>query len=1858
MKRLHSLNFLEYSIFKWSVLIVLFSCHDTPKDITPPNEFSPYISAYTGGVVSRHSTIRIELAQEQPMVDLSQVLENNPFQFSPSLDGETYWRDNRTLEFIPADGTLTPGEFYEATFHLEDFIQTPKNLRKFKFSFRVHESRFNIQTEALTITSPERVTIKGTINLSESISQNEANHIVFTDQTHSTRLSARLSATNSPTSYHFEITDIPRKKNKYTLNIIVDGSSIGFPEKQRVDIDIPTKNTFHFLSAQRIQQPENGVEVVFSAPLSLTQDLKGLIDIPEVASAAMSVKNNKAYLYIDNTYHGKITINLHEGIKSDEGKTLGTSHSITLSEVNLKPQVEFMSQAAIMPNSKRLILPFRAVNLYAVDISIIRIYESNMLMFMQTNTFTSSDELRRSGRLIYRNTLWLGQDKSKNIHQWEDYSVDLSELIKQEPGALYRVILSFKQEYSAYPCHDSANANTALPKNEMKQIEEGKITQEEEAEWDLPYSYFYYNGGIETDWSIYKWEERDNPCHPSYYMNNNHITSCNVFASNIGIIVKRNSLNKLWITVNNLISTKPIANANISIYNFQLQLIGNGKTDSNGFAEVVPRGVPFIVTATVNKGKGYVRVADGEEQSTSRFDVSGKDIRKGLKGFIYGERGVWRPGDTLHLSFILDNRQKRIPDKHPVSAELYTPQGQFYTKQISTNGINGFYTFNIPTSIDDPTGIWHAYIKVGGTSFHKSLRIETIKPNRLKINLQLPQTPLQASVNTTIPAALTSTWLTGATASRLSAKIDLSLSRIKSQFKGYESYIFNNPATEFNILKTEIFNGKLDDDGHALFQLKLPQASQAPGLLNATFTTRVFEPGGDASIQVQNTTFSPFTSYVGIRLNQPENKYIETDEEHTFDIVTLTPEGRLTNRQNLEYKIYKIDWNWWWENKEELFGTYVNSNTIIPVKSGNIQTKGGKSSFKFQVNYPDWGRYLVYVKDCESGHATGGTIYIDWPEWRGRSNKTDPSNLKMLTFTLDKDIYSPGDEATVIIPASAGGRALVSIENGSNILQREWISLEKGKDAKYSFKVTADMTPNVYIHISLLQPHAQTINDLPIRMYGVMPVFVIDQQTVLQPNIDISETLRPETDFKISVSEKNGNPMTYTLAIVDEGLLDLTNFKTPDPWNEFYAREALGIRTWDMYDNVLGAKAGRYPAMFSIGGDETLKPADAKVNRFKPVVRFIGPFNLNKGKTHTHTLRLPMYIGSVRIMVVAGHNGAYGKAEKTSRVRTPLMLLSTLPRILSIQEDILVPVNVFSMEKNIKKATISMQVSGEGIQIKGNAQHNVLFKQPGDTLVYFRLITGNQTGKATIRLTAQGGNYHTKENIEIDIRNPNPIITRCNGKWIESGQTVTLPYYLPGVNLPGNNVRLEISRIPSIDISRRLDFLYNYTHQCTEQITSKILPLLYLHQFKDLDADEEKQIKANIQEGIRKLYSRQLTNGSFVYWPSDVMTDEWITSYVGMFLILAQEEGFAVQNNVIKKWQRFQSNAARLWRMENIVTRSQASCMQQAFRLYTLALAGTPEYGAMNRMKEQNYLPLQARWILAAAYALSGQNNVAGELVYNISTTLPEYNRHNTVYGSALRDEALILESQVRMNRCNEALTLARHISGNLKNEQFFDTQSTAFALMAMGHLSEQLSDTLEFTWQNGGKTENVNSAKAIYICQLPNKAESSITVTNHSKGAIEAEIITRTQPIKDTIPAQSKGLKIDVHYTDITGSTITPDIVQQGSDITAIIDVSNLSITQDYSHLALTYILPSGWEVIGEKAGAGKAHDGYNYRDIRDDRVLTYFSLPHGTQKRFILRLQATYSGTFILPAVQCEDMYDPTIMARTYAGKTIVKR
>ena len=581
--------------------------------------------------------------------------------------------------------------------------------------------------------------------------------------------------------------------------------------------------------------------------------------------------------------------------------------------------------------------------------------------------------------------------------------------------------------------------------------------------------------------------------------------------------------------------------------------------------------------------------------------------------------------------------------------------------------------------------------------------------------------------------------------------------------------------------------------------------------------------------------------------------------------------------------------------------------------------------------------------------------------------KGNTEGATLLVINTDKDKYNPGDEIKLSFPAPENARAIVTLENSTGIMDEIRVNAEKGNTV-VTFKARPEMAPNIYAYVTVIQPHAQTVNDMPVRLYGVVPVMVEDPGTRLTPKIEMADEIRSQKPFVIKVSETNRKPMTYTVAVVDEGLLDITGFKTPDPWNYFYAREALGVQTWDLYDFVLGAFGGTLERIFAIGGDEAVVDKSAnKAQRFVPVVKFLGPFNLEAGKTNTHTLTLPQYTGSVRTMVIAGSDRAFGIAEKSVFVKDPLMLLVTAPRVISPGEKVALPISLFIQKDGIKE--ISIKAEGNDLVSFEEKTKNIPVSGTGEKDSEFSFTAGEKTGVAKISVTATGGGESATYNMEIEVRSPNPPEIRAESKMIRKGEkfeTNFKPFGIEG----SNSAILEVSSLPSINLEKRMEYLLDYPHGCSEQITSAAFPQLWLKDLSGNDASVTKSASDNITEAINILVSRQMISGGIALWPGSSQPDNWVTSYAGHFMTEAERKGYSLPPGFKQKWMSYQKRTAQDWRFD---TRFKHSANDQAYRLFTLALAGQPEKGAMNRLRESSGIPQLSRWLLAAAYATTGR---------------------------------------------------------------------------------------------------------------------------------------------------------------------------------------------------------------------------------------------------------------------------------------------
>ncbi len=1826
-----------------------FQCEKETGNIRPDPAFTEYISAYTSGIISNRTTIKFHLAKPLAKAEPGQIIKEEIFSFKPKIEGKTYWTDNRTIEFRP-DHLLNPDTRYKGQFHLSAITETPKKLSIFPFQFRTIPQ--TVEVEFLGISPLNENNMKWQIVEGNLITSDfsEAEAIEHFASAFQGKKVLDISWQHSPDGkvHQFKIDSVQRTDKAQKISLLWNGMEIGAQKKGEATFDIPSLSDFKVIDIKIRQQPEQLIEIYFSDPIDKNMDLEGLIYFTSGVKIRLIRESNKIKVYPVKPLKGTDELIINTGIKNIMGYHLKEIFKRNIEFTSQKPAVEAVGNGMIMPASKGLIFPFRAVNLKAVNVKIIKIFEDNILQFLQTNQLSGAKELNRVGRIVYKDEITLKTNHTLNYDRWNTFSIDLSKLIKVDPGSIYRVLISFNRSQSLFPCNNDSENN--ISNSYDKEIDE---SFDDPAGWYNDFKINYRN---------YNYKDRDNPCKPTYYMQEQRFIARNILASDLGIIAKEGVGNKMLIAITDLKTTKPIPGTTVEIYNFQHRLIGKKKSDQQGFIKLDLDNKPFLLIAKNEAQRGYLRLDDGSALSLSMFDVGGQKSKKGIKGFLYGERGVWRPGDSIYLSFILEDKNRLLPKEHPVVFELYTPHNRLYKRIVTHQSVNHFYNFKTSTNTDDPTGFWKAKVKIGNSVFQKTIRIETVKPNRLKISLDFHKPYL--SNNTKNTGDLQVKWLHGAIAGNLKADIELSLTPAKTAFKQYQGFVFDDPSKEFYSEQKIIFKGKVDAGGHAKIDPKIMVRDNAPGMLHAFFKIRAFEKGGEFSVDRSSILFSPYRGYVGIKVPEGKgwNGALYSNEPNMISIVTVDENGKPVNRKGLKIEIYDVYWRWWWERSDEdNLSRYVANRSKNLIKTATIDTKNGKALYELNFDKDLYGRKFIRVIDPKTGHSSGQTFYVTYKGWWNNDQGENPGGAEMLTFTTGKKIYKTGEKIRVNLPDASEGKILASIETGSKILNAFWVDLSK-KQKYFEIEATPEMSPNIYINLTLIQPYSKTTNDRPIRLYGVQPVQIENKNSHLEPVITMPSELKPKKEFKVKISEKQGKEMTYTLAVVDEGLLDLTRFKTPDPWSYFNAKEALSVHTWDMYQYVMGAFTGKMSGLLALGGDEYLKNNEGnKANRFKPVVKFLGPFELPAHSSKTHTIVMPNYIGSVKTMVVAGNQTAYGSTEKITPVKKPLMVLATLPRVVSPGEVVSLPVTVFAMDKKIKNVAVNI-IPNSLLTPQGESKKNILFKRDGDHVINFTLKVAEKLGVAKISIIATGGIEKATYDIELDVRAPNPKITDVKSAVIEPGKSLRSAYKALGISGTNKGV-VEISSTPPLKLEERLDYLIDYPHGCIEQTTSSVFPQLYLDNLIRLKSEEKQKIEKNIKAGINKIRSFQIVSGGFSYWPGEQSASDWGTSYAGHFLLEAKAKGYSLPSGLLIQWINFQKQRANTWTndMNNNGSHS-TSQLIQAYRLYTLALAKSPVLGAMNRLRSLNDLAPGAKWRLALTYYLIGKKRIAQKIIAKLSTNPESYKEMSGSFGSDVRDKAMILETLIAFQDKEQAKAVFDEIAGELASENWYSTQTTAYALLAISKFIGNTGGSdkhLSFYFSINGKNKKVDQEKPVYIADLNlNKENSgSVEIKNSGNKTLFMKIQLEGIPHTGDPSNAERNLKMQVRYLSLSGDEIDPASLNQGTDFIAEVQLTHPGIKGDYKEMALTQIFPSGWEIRNTRLDdviPAKSAQKPRYQDIRDDRVLTYFNLERGKSKTFRILLNASYLGKYYLPTVYCQAMYNNDIYARK-AGKWV---
>ncbi|WP_420459794.1 alpha-2-macroglobulin family protein [Neolewinella sp.] len=1814
----------------FAVLLLWSACKNSPTDSS--TKLPSYVLSHTTGTIGRDATITITL-------DTVYAEEAIDFFLTPGVAGSGKVTD-RYFVFTP-DVPLPSGQTFRATVSLDG--RSP-----YTFDFSTPPRELELQADGYYIrdpAQPARVELTGRLLTNDGASLEEMQGVLQASYRDAPLEVSLQQQSQNVFTYVATVPD--RGTEPGTAVIQYDGGGAFAGATGRVEVPIAPVGTFEVIDVAAAAEGE-GIVMRFTDPVATDQDLTGLLRFRPRVDFTTSVSGNLLTLYPTATELPEATLVVDPQLASVAGKTLERPTEWLVNLGKREPALRAVSNGTIMPHDGRRLYTFEAIGLDRVYFELFRIQTGNVLHFLQEQSLgevSAEWNLRRVGTVIDREEIDLTTlAPGANRRQWTRYAIDLGDYIGTDDASLYQVRLAFGLEYTEQACRGS------LAQYGLQPIAAQLAAQSDfQLGFTTTASLLASYSGI---YDYYDWEQRDDPCSPAYY-NRERFLLQNVLSSNLGLIAKRNPDRTTLIFTTNLLEAGPQGGVGVKAYSYAGEELASGSTDTEGMLRLTTEQEPAFLVAILKQETAYLRLQEEDALPVGRFDVAGTEAAGGLRGSFFAERGVWRPGDSVFLYFVLEDRESVLPADYPITFTLTDARGRVVDQRsVSAANDHGMYALAFHTDAEDATGNWSAEVQAAGQTYRRTLAIETVKPNRLAIELT-------NGSRTTDPLQLRADWLYGAPAAGLRAEVMVRVQPRDVEFPGLLGYAFQDPARSIESgPEKQLFEGRLDARGKATVPPPAQEGDQLPGPLQLRLSTKVYEPGGNFSIDNVALPYDAYRTYAGVRLPEDDwgNKTITTSGTSTVDLAAVSTDGRGVANRRLSVGIYRVDWRYWWQDGNDNVARFSSSAHTESIATYAATTDaGGRATVSLSV--PDWGRYLLRVCDAD-GHCAGDYFYGG----SSAAAQDDRQAASLLRLQAEKKTVGLGERINLGVPTSAGGNLLVSLEKGAGSLEQFWVPTTAGQ-TQVTFAATEQMIPTVYTNVTYLQPYAQTTNDRPVRLFGVVPVEVQSAQSLLHPQIITAPEWKPRETVKVTVREQDNRPMTYVLAVVDEGLLGLTRFTTPDLHADFFSKEALSVKTYDVYDQVMSSINGEFGKVLAIGGDgEIVTPEESGANRFPPVVRHLGPFTLEGGEA-THRIELPNYLGAVRVMVVAAGERAYGSAEQRVTVSQPLMVLPTLPRVIGPEETVDLPVSVINTTDGNRRVSVSVK-DAAGLVNVTRADTTLNFTASGDRLTYFPVTVGQRTGVARFEVSASGGNDRSSQEVEVGIRQPNLPTTRSTTVGLAPGQTQEISYSPFG--LPGSrSATLELSGLPAMNLQRHLDYLLQYPYGCVEQTISAAFAQLYVDRVMELSTEETDRRQQGISGAITALRRFQTGGGALGYWPGDQQPHPWATNYGLHFLLEAERAGFAVSYDLKQQLLRFQQSAAGSWTRNDgaFYSSLRQRSLDQAYRLYTLALAGQADIGAMNRLRGlRSELESTATYQLAAAYALAGRQDVAAELVQGESDRVKPYRELGYTFGSDLRDIAIILIAELAMDETRAAAAQALRLAEQIGKRSWLSTQEAAFAFVALGQLGDQSGTQVraDFTSPTGA-TSTVGTSAGVYDIALPTGGEARFTVKNTGNATLYVVTSTTGVPRAGEETATSNRLDLRVNYRDLNGDPIDVSALTSGTEFVASYTVSNPGSTgQTYQQLALRSVLPSGWEVAASRLAGTEPEqsDPYEYQDIRDDRVYTFFDLPAGSSKTFSLRLTATYPGRYYLPTQVSEAMYDHDIRAQTPGQWVTVSR
>lgn len=1853
--RINSTFHLAFLLF----LSVFISCRQSTIDKSKKNyeKFNNYITGYSQSPISRCSDIYVDLGFQIPN---DVAIPSSLIEVTPNIGGQYVLNQSRN-RIILKNPMIKHNVSYSVDFNIGLLKEMPDEMGTFSFPLEAERQTWDVLMQAPVNHSMEYVSYKGEVNfgvceptpeLLESSLKAVQNDVQLPVSWIHEKRGKRKST--------FTINNIKRTETPTNVDLTLSMEPLNVNDKSELKLAIPSKSDFSF-HAFKIDNNQN-LKLTFTDPLITNQNLSGLIEIEGRQIKSIKANGNIVDVYFENESYGYFNLKIHPGIKNLGDYPLKDSYTKELFFAPPAPSVKIAEKGNILPPSGKWELPVSMVSANGFRLRILKIYDHNIQRLYQQNNdvYQGQQGLENLGRIVLDSTFVLDNPKPylENYH-----SITLDDVITKEKGALYKVILTIPRELSAYPCQ------------EWKDNE--RVDNIDAIDFDRPwmtmrYNYDYYEedyyysgrGNLGNNYFPEEIYGSGNPCSNTYasLIQDARLLMC----TDIGIVAKSEpDARNYFFYISEITSAEPLSGVNVELYNIQGKKISTGQTNSSGIANIqMTDDLAFMAKAINGSQTTYLELKDAKALSLSTFQVEGKNWQGETKVHFYGERNVWRPGDTIHMNCIVFSPKKPLLESIPVTLKLFDPTNKLVKTWVQKKSSNGIYDCHFHTDLNAPTGRWRLEMHLGGKTYRTPVRVETIRPNRLKMEIEFANDELIRDTDSK-KAPVSVKWMHGLEAKDLQTEVVMLQKSVKNPFgKDYENYAFDNVAKRYERELGMIASGVTNATGKLNLEIPVEKNNSYPSMMLFNFELRAFEKGGAFSTDMKAVRYSPYSHYVGAKFpGGDSNSEIYIKDGNAIMLATLDADGNRANRK-VHVTLYKIDYSWWYQFGNR--GNYAALSNYVSQVEEEYDVTVGKEGKAITIN--EGGRFLMKIEDQSSGHSVSRVIYSYGDRWNQSNDEV--SQLEVLPFLLDKTEYTVGEALSFELPPMGEGRYLITVESGGRILHKE-VQQTSNNPSQVNISISSDMAPSAYVHVHLIQAWDTHINDRPIRLFGLKPIKVYDPNTILEPRITMPDELTTDETFSVTIEEAQGKNMSYTLAIVDEGLLDITQFKTPDPWSVFFGKEKLNVKTWDMYREIFKRFLGEYTSLLAVGGDGSNSiEATSKARRFKPVVKFVGPFKLNAGQSKTHKFTINNYVGSVRAMVVATNGNALGRYEKTTAVKKPLMLYATLPRVLGPQETIKVPVTVFSMDKNIKNVQ-SKIITNDKVNVIGKDTRDLVFKKEGEQDISFDVETIEGIGIVNLDVEVRSGSHYFKETIELDLRPSAPLISKSYHQLIEENKEQLINY--KPIGMPGTRSgSISVSKGLNFSFGPHVDWLSQYPHGCLEQTISSIFPQIYLYKMNLIQDIDQMKYRQNFAAAIQKLRFLQLPNGGFSYWPGGNIANEWGTSYALQFLLEAKKYGYKVPEDMIDKCKSYQYKSAG-----NPVIRSRdnsrgivnSSTIDLAYKLYTLAQAGKPNFAAMNRLRLVPELHNTAKWILAHSFIILGENDLADLMINAATQTTASYREMSGTFGSQLRDQAIIARVLIdKRDKLGAKRIIDEMVAAfNAEGTNTFSTQERSQALITFSKFISSLDkveDTIQYDIKLSPTLVHLNKqlgfSPDVYEIDESTMSTPDINVVNNGGSEIYTTLVVTGQPLRDESKKEAQDLELKVEFLGDDGSTLDPKLIKKGTDFVVSYSIVHPGVRAGYENMALTAIFPSGWEILNQRMNENSTFNSGNtadYQDIRDDRVHLYFDIEKGGKRIFKFKMNATYEGKYWAAPAFCEAMYDSSIRAKNEGFWAIVK-